>query len=430
MTQEAVSSRWRFILKQFSRRLWVRASAIGAVGVLAAVLATVAERFVPFDIPGSINADSVDTILNIIASSMLAVTTFSVSAMTSAYASATSNVTPRATTLLVEDRMTQNVLSTFVGSFLYGIVGIVVLQTGAYGDKGRVILFVVTIGVIALIVFQLLRWIDHLTKLGRVGDATDRIEDAAGRAIDARRHNPYLGGKPLTTGVRTRFDSMVPVEADAIGYVQHIDMQALSRLAERIDGEIHLLLNPGAFVHRDTVIAYLDAGKTEPHEDEDEEEDEERMDALRYAVTVGNVRSFDQDPRFGLVVLSETAQRALSPAVNDPGTAIDVIGRATRLLSKWSEPVEDQELKFSRVFVPALTADDLFEDAFMSIARDGAAQVEVQLRLQKCLAALSRLGNGEFRAAARRQANLALSRAEKALPIEADVQRLRGDLGA
>lgn len=423
MTQNAVSSRWSFLLRQFSRRLWVRASAIGAIGVLAAVLAAVAERFVPFDIPGSIKADSVDTILNIIASSMLAVTTFSLSAMTAAYASATSNVTPRATMLLVEDRMTQNVLSTFVGSFLYGIVGIVVLQTGAYGDRGRVILFVVTIGVIVLIVFQLLRWIDHLTKLGRVSETTGRIEGAAARAIDARRHNPYLGGCPLSKDAQSRTDGMISVKAGAIGYVQHIDMQALSKLADRIDGEVYLLLNPGAFVYRDTTIAYLDVGMAEMPEDAEPEED------LRLALTIGNERSFDQDPRFGLVVLSETAQRALSPAVNDPGTAIDVIGRATRLLSTWSEPIEDLEPQFPRVFIPALTAEDLFEDAFMTIARDGATQVEVQLRLQKCLAALSRLGSEEFRAASRRQSLLALSRAEKALPIKADFQRLRDDMG-
>ena len=216
---------------------------------------------------------------------------------------------------------------------------------------------------------------------------------------------------------------MTPVKAGAIGYVQHIDMQALSKLAERIGGEIHLLLNPGAFVYRDTTIAYLDAPAREPHEDLEPEK------AAGRALTIGNERSFDQDPRFGLVVLSETAQRALSPAVNDPGTAIDVIGRATRLLSRWAEPVDSQEPQFANVFIPALKADDLFEDAFMAIARDGAAQVEIQLRLQKSLAALTRLGDGDFRTAARRQAALALSRAEKALPIEADFQRLQDDLG-
>jgi hypothetical protein len=50
-------------------------------------------------------------------------------------------------------------------------------------------------------------------------------------------------------------------------------------------------------------------------------------------IIVGDVRSFDQDPRFGAVVLTEIASRALSPGMNDPGTAIDVIGRAVRLLA-------------------------------------------------------------------------------------------------
>jgi len=80
--------------------------------------------------------------------------------------------------------VTQNVLSTFIGSFLFSIVGIIVLKTGAYGDRGRVVLFIVAIGVIALIVFSLLRWIDHLMQLGRVGETTDRVERATEEASE------------------------------------------------------------------------------------------------------------------------------------------------------------------------------------------------------------------------------------------------------
>lgn len=166
-------SRWQWIFRQLTRRLWLRASLIGLLGIVTAILAAVVERYIPWHLPGTMGADSIDSILTIIASSMLSVTTFSLSVMTSAYGAATSNVTPRATRLLMEDPTTQNVLSTFIGSFLFSIVGIIVLQTGAYGDRGRVILFAVTLGVIALIVISLLRWIDHLTRLGRVGETTD-----------------------------------------------------------------------------------------------------------------------------------------------------------------------------------------------------------------------------------------------------------------
>jgi uncharacterized membrane protein len=49
------------------------------------------------------------------------------------------------------------------------------------------------------------------------------------------------------------------------------------------------------------------------------------------------MRYFHEDPRFGLITLSEIASRALSPAVNDPGTAIQIISSHVRLFSLWAE---------------------------------------------------------------------------------------------
>ena len=74
--------------------------------------------------------------------------------------------------------------------------------------------------------------------------------------------------------------------------------------------------------------------------------------------------------------------------------------------------------------MPPLRSADLFDDAFMLMARDGAGLVEIQLRLQKSLAALGRIGHGEFRQTAREQAELALARADVAMALEHDKQRL------
>lgn len=417
-------SRWRWLLQKLSRQLWLRATLIGSLGIFAALFATVAERVLPWTFARTIGADAVDSILTIIASSMLAVTTFSLSVMTSAYGSATSTVTPRATRLLIEDRVTQNVLSTFLGSFLFGIVGLVVLKTGAYGDRGRAVLFMVTIGVIALIVITLLRWIDHLTRLGRVGETTARVEEAARRAIEARRAAPCLGARPLTgpppEGLRR------PVLAGEVGYLQHIDMPALSDCAEALACDIHVLLNPGAFVYPDTVLCTVPLDATEGANGDASAPD--GPDRLRAAFTIGAERGFDQDPRFGLVVMCEIGSRALSAAVNDAGTAIDVIGRTTRLLTLWAAGAEEgpdpDEVAHPRVFLVPLRDEDLFDDAFMLLARDGAGLIEVQLRLQKALAALARTGSDRFRAAARFQAGLALERARAALTLPEDIRRL------
>jgi len=407
-------SRWRWILTQLNRRLWVHATLIGFLGVATAILAAFVERFIPWQLPTHIGADAVESILTIIASSMLAVTTFSLSVMTSAYGAATSNVTPRATRLLLEDRITQSVLSNFIGSFLFSIVGIVVLKTGAYGERGRVVLFVVTIVVIALVIISLLRWIDHLTRLGRVGETTQRVEDTTRQAIDLRLAQPFLGGRPLPSEPA----GATPIPANTIGYVQYIDMNVLSDCCQHQDADLFVAAIPGTFVYPDTPLAWLDE-RTSPT----------TADALREAVdkafSVGNERNFDQDPRFGLAVMCEIGSRALSPATNDPGTAIDVIGRLTRLLSLWARNQhQNVDVMYPRIHVPPLKTEDLFEDAFMLLARDGAGLIEVQLRLQKSLHALSRMGDADFRAAALRQARLAHERANDALPSAADRTRL------
>jgi uncharacterized membrane protein len=75
----------------------------------------------------------------------------------------------------------------------------------------------------------------------------------------------------------------------------------------------------------------------------------------------------------------------LSPAVNDPGTAIQIISSYVRLFSLWAEPLDSKsrENSYDRIAVPELTIEDLFEDAFRPLARDGAGNIEVMIRLQK-----------------------------------------------
>ena len=71
--------------------------------------------------------------------------------------------------------------------------------------------------------------------------------------------------------------------------------------------------------------------------------------------------------------MCEIASRALSPATNDPGTALDVIAHSTRLLSVWAQGLREREAQeiaadYPEIFVPPLRSADLFDDAFMLMA--------------------------------------------------------------
>ncbi|WP_313613711.1 DUF2254 domain-containing protein [Agrobacterium sp.] len=409
-----MKSKWRWWLNQVVRRIWFRATLFSVAGVVTALLAVVLSPYIPDDIQTKIGADAVDKILGIIASSMLTVTTFSLSTMVSAYSAATTNVTPRATKLVMEDSTTQNVLATFVGSFLFSLVGIIALTTGAYGDQGRVILFVVTIGVIILIVATLLRWIDHLSRLGRVTETTERVERAAIDALRAARTAPFLGGQELRDDDPRATQPNVPVCRSEIGYVQHVDAGLLSQIAEEFDIDIAVVAIAGKLVAPNVPLAWITA---EAHE--------KLHESIASAFTIGDVRSFDQDPRFGAAVLAEIASRALSPAVNDPGTAIDVISRSIRVLAVWDEQRDAVEMQYPRLYVTAIKLEDLFDDLFLPIARDGASILEVGMRLQKAFITLSGFGDPEFKTVAGRHSKLAVTRAAATAMIDEDLDKIR-----
>lgn len=414
-------SRIQWLISRLRKTLWIRVSLFALFGVVVAALASLSSELFPGTMPIEISTRAIESLLTIIASSMLAVTTFSVGALTAAYSSATAHGTARATQLLTEDRVVQNSLATFVGSFLFSIVSLIALTLSAYGAEGRAVLFVVTVGVIVMIVLALLRWINQLTRLGRVSDTATRIEDETKDAMKARLALPFLGGAPLPPSA-LEMGSGTEIVATEVGYISFIDTGKLCDLAEAAKCHIDLLVLPGGFAHAGTVLARVRNAANLS---------EDLSNAIRQAFHIGATRNFDQDPRFGLVVLTEVALRALSPAVNDPGTAIDVIGRHARLLTLWAQGWEEackQEPKYPRLRLPALEYHELFEDAFNLIGRDAAGQVDVLLRLAKTLIALSQIGPDPSRQAALAQLRILAERARRELVGEDDRRRLEAVL--
>ncbi|WP_062295750.1 DUF2254 domain-containing protein [Demequina maris] len=370
------ASGWRLAFVRFSRRLWARLAAFAAGAVAVALLAGAVGSWPSSVLPVDLGEDAVQTLLQILASSMLAVTTFSLTVMVSAYASAASVSTPRATQLLVRDQTSQHALATFLGAFVYSIVGIAALSTGYYGEDGRIVLYAGTLVVIAIIVVTLLRWIQHLVDFGRMSDVLDRVEAAACEAATASARRPHLGGvAPVAVPPQAW-----AVPAEDAGVVTHVDMAALSAAADGSAVRIHVLVRAGAAVARGEDLARVEG----PRADDAEAE-------VRRAFMIERHRTYDQDPRLGLVALGEIGSRALSPSTNDPGTAIEALNAIQRVLTAALTTEPEAEPSHPRVHVPAVSFADLVEDGVRPVARDGAPLVEVGLRVQRVIGGLLRI---------------------------------------
>ena len=397
--------------KQSLRGIWFRATVFTIAGILLAIAAPALGNLIPANLLEALGNDAAATLLQILATSMLAVTTFSLTTMVSAYSTATQIGTPRSIQLLIADRTSHTALSTFVGAFAFSIVGIIALSLDVYSSSEKALLLLGTILVIAVVLVTLLRWISFLTTFGRMADIIDRVGDAASQSMSDYAEQPLLGGRlwvdPPTTAI--------PLECDHPGFVVKVDVAALQRIAEQENCQLWVERRPGSRIFAGHPIAYL-SGKVS----------EESQEAIQRAFVIAKHRTFEQDPRLGLLALSEISSKSLSPGINDPGTAIEVLEATHRVLDIAMRARIPDSPDAGRVRLRLLEPQDMLQDAFRATSRDGASDVEVMMRIQKELGALIVRSDAPWTAALKAQAKDSFDRAERALELEEDRREVEG----
>lgn len=404
----------RFLWQRLRQQLWWRPAIWSVAAVLVALASAVADAWVPADWLPRLQEGLVNDLLRIMATSMLAVSTFSLSILASAYATAASAGTPRATRLVVADPQSQKSVAVFLAAFIFSVVGVVAMGTGRYGPAGRMVLFVSALAMLAWVIVAFMRYIDVLSRIGRVSHTIATVERATEAALKQAVRHPRGGARVATApgvGART-------VLARDTGHVQFVDIEALQELALQLNGQVHVAAQVGDLVHPSAPLAWLQVAGTGEVKGNGKETETAAAEAchakLRQAFVIGPERSIEQDPAYGLIVLAEIAERALSPAVNDPGTAIAIIGSQVRLMiAGLAEKPDPAAPRYDRVSTAQGNLDALVALSMEPIARCAASQPEVMLQLLRHLSALCRNVPPSMGAAARQMVPRLLARAER-----------------
>lgn len=367
-------------LRRISRILWVRVALISALSVLAALSAAPLGPLIPEDLRNRFGAEATLPILTILANGMLAVATFSLGVMVSTHRTLAEQTTPRIHRLLMEDTSTQTMLATFIGAFVYALASIILYRAGYFGESASVIVFATTVFVVTAIVVSLVRWIGQLSKIGSLEYALLRAEQTAAEILDQQRRLPCLGGcawqdPPL---------GAEPIAAPCSGVLRRVDMEKLQACAESEDARVYLDRVPGDLVLKGQPLGHA-AGTRD-------------TEAFAQAFLIGTERTYEQDPAYALQALRESAQKALSPGINDPQTAIDVVARLERLLWDWAGTDADPpEPLHDRVFLNERPPSALVAAAFDGLARDGAGAGDVLDAMATALSRLREVLPGEAR---------------------------------
>ncbi len=426
-------SKIHFLLSRINAKLWVLPAVMSACVVGWVWISYMAGTYLEPSFFSFIEV-SRETLLNlftILASTMLTVATFSVSAIANAYGSVATTASPRANRIVMKDGNVRSTLGAFLATFIYAVVAITALSAFEFGPTGRFLLFLAFVVQVGWVLVSFLSWVDRVSRLGRIGDTISRVAEAGRVAFSNVDLCGTLSANRRDPDERVDGDAHI-LRSERFGYVQHIDLDVVQGIAEDHELEIRFGIRPGSLLTVGYPMAHVvSAHRAKGGTDGDSYDGE--MDArLKAAVTVGGERSIETDPRFALILLSEIADRALSPGVNDPGTAITVLPHQMELIHEWTlrrkergQSSTEHKCRYSQVWVPPIEADDLVLDAFGPIARDGAGMVEVVIRLLKALQSLTFMGHSDLAQAAAKYSRVVLELAEAKLVAESEKEAAR-----
>ncbi len=333
--------------------------------------------------------DGARSVLSTIAGAMISVTGLVFSITIVVLQLASSQFTPRVLQTFLDDRVTQHTLGVFAASFLYALTVLRGVQSESLGGPDAVPQLAVTFAYLLVLgaVGMFLTFIHHITTaisvdavIGRVaGQCRDLIERSEAEAQDLPGERPDL----------PRMARQAVVASPRSGYVDLVDRHRLAEIAARHDVRVEVLLPLGTFVAAGSPLAMVQSGG--------DVSDTDWAQTLHGGLSVRDERSMEQDLSFGLRRLVDIAERALSPGVNDPTTAVQVVNQLhdlLRLIAKTPDPlpVSSDEDGVPRVVTDEWTFERYLDLAVDEIAHWGSDSLQIPVRLDAMLVDLAANG--------------------------------------
>jgi uncharacterized membrane protein len=276
-----------------------------------------------------INANTAQALLGTMAASMFTFIVFVCSALLVAVQLASSQLTPRIIAIMFKDPVTKGSLVVFVFTFTFTLAALVRITSAVPPLTAHLAAYS---GLASLGVFLFL--IDHVGKALRPSGALWAVA-SIGRKVIADVYPRHLSESPSATQVSLPAPAGVPpraIPSRRDGVVLAFDISGLVALAERADCLIELVPQVGDFVVAgDPLYRVYPAGA------------KVLAEALWHSVAIGQERTMEQDPAFAFRIIVDIASKGLSPAINDPTTAVLALDQVHHLLREVGQRCLDDE---------------------------------------------------------------------------------------
>jgi uncharacterized membrane protein len=315
-------------LENVRASLWFAPSVAAALALLAALaLAEVApgEQSALGRLPWPGDATTASTVLQVIATTMIPVTSLTFSLVVVALQLASQQFSPRLLREFARDWVIQGVLAVLVSTFVFALTVLLGMNAKEPVPKLAVL---VAFAMSVLSIAALLAFLGHIVRLLRIdtmmvavhGETVATLEQMYPRLDEPAPHRPDDVPGP---------DGGALLLSPRSGFVKVIRPERLVALAQSADVILWMAIRPGDHVVVGTPLGAVCGADGSPLPPAAAER---LVPDVFDAIEVGYERTIEQDSAFGLRQLADIAVKALSPGINDPVTAAHAVGYLADLL--------------------------------------------------------------------------------------------------
>jgi uncharacterized membrane protein len=296
-------------------------------GVLLAVVARESDRHLRLGWLGlfAMGPDAAVTLLSTIAGATITTAGVVFSLLVVSLQLASGQFSPRVLRTFWRDRVGQVLIGLLIATFAFCVLALSQIDTKA--DQAPRLTMTLAIILALASILAIVGFLNRITRQQYVGRIMERIQREAAALIDDLPYGSRMGprcGSPVAVPDASDLGAALTVRAHTDGWVQQVSQPAV--LAAVSPGStVRLETRVGAYLIRDEPLARI-----WPRPDADRARRAARL--IAEAVIIGATRTMQQDIDFALRQLNDIGLRALSPAVNDPTTAIEAILRVSSIL--------------------------------------------------------------------------------------------------
>jgi len=278
------------------------------------------------------DGDTALTIISVCIGGLISMMVFSFSMVMLLLSQASSNFSPRLLPGLISDKKNQVILGTYLASILYLIFTMFAIEPDdtKYALPGLSILLGIMLTIVCLGLF--IYFIHNMSQSIQINNILDEIFDKSKqRLTEMIQQEAKIDRDRAETFPKT--DQWFDYTTTQSGYLQNVSEKNMCNFCEQHDTRFHILIPKGLFV-----LNKLPLFRSE------KELSEEQVNKILSNINFDRGEFVEDNYILAFKQITEIAVKAMSPGVNDPGTAINAIDYLTELFALRMKKQDDSIL--------------------------------------------------------------------------------------